>query len=172
MELELSVPVFHPPSLECTKAATPDTHPKNTFASIKKLDNKVPRHPAYLYKIKVSFLDIFYITFSLSPSLYLSLSLPLSIFLSLSLSLSLSLTGEEGIHTLASIKHSQTHPLQQSERKRERKRERGREREREKELEGGERARPHPCKHNINIIPHSVNQSVSMQDYYINKKYS
>jgi hypothetical protein len=68
----------------------------------------VPRHQSFLLKIKIAILDIFYI------------------------SLSVSLTGEEGVRTLASIKHAHTHPLYLSER------ERGRERE---------RACPHPCKH-------------------------
>jgi hypothetical protein len=49
----------------------------------------VPRHPSFLIKIKITILDIFYISFSLSPSLFF---------------ISLSLTGEEGVHTLASIK--------------------------------------------------------------------
>jgi hypothetical protein len=46
----------------------------------------VPRHPSFLLKTKITILDIFYI----------------------SLSLSLSLTGEEGVGTLASIKQSRT----------------------------------------------------------------
>jgi hypothetical protein len=52
----------------------------------------VPRHPSFLLKIKITILDIFYI--SLSLSLYLSLS-P-----------SVYLTGEEGVCTLGSIKHA------------------------------------------------------------------
>jgi hypothetical protein len=62
----------------------------------------VPRHPSFLSKIKITIMDIFYI----------SLSLPLS----LSLSLSLSLTSEEGVRTLASIKHTHTHLLHRLER--------------------------------------------------------
>jgi hypothetical protein len=53
----------------------------------------VPRHPSFLLRIKI-ILDIFYIRLSLS----LSLSLYIYIFLSL--------TGEEGVHTLASKKHT------------------------------------------------------------------
>jgi hypothetical protein len=62
----------------------------------------VPRHPSFLLKIKITMLDIFYISLSLPLSLSFSLSL------SLSLSLYLSLTDEEGVGTLASIKHAHT----------------------------------------------------------------
>ncbi len=104
----------------------------------------MPRHPSFLLKIKIKILDIFYI----------SLSLPL--------------TGEEGVRTLASIKHSLTlsvpHsvsqscvilslflPLSLS-------------------LTGEEGVHTlASIKHARSLsVPHSVSQSVSMCDYYIN----
>jgi hypothetical protein len=66
----------------------------------------VPKHSSFLLKIKITILDIFYI--SLSLYITLSLFLSLSFSLSLPLSLSLSVTGEECVHTLASIKHANT----------------------------------------------------------------
>ncbi len=72
--------------------------------------------------------------------------------------------------------HARTHPLHRSEREREteiegeierekqREEEREGERKREGEKEGGTE-REHA--HNLSI-PHSVSQSVSMRDYYIN----
>ncbi len=84
------------------------------MAFLIKLDNlKVPRHPSFLLKIKITIRDNWntystslslslFLTLSLflSLSLPLSLCLPLSHTLSASLSLYLSLTGEEGVHTL------------------------------------------------------------------------
>jgi hypothetical protein len=93
----------------------------------------------------------------LSPSFSLSLSLFLTISLSLSLalSLSLSLTGEEGVCTLFT-----------GQRKRDIYKERERERKREIELHAHASRK---CGHALSI-PHSVSQSVSMRDYYINSK--
>ncbi len=122
----------------------------------------------YLSPSPLSLSFFLYLSFSIFLSLSFFLYLSFSIFLSLSPCLSLSLIGEEGVHTLASIKHALTDPVHRSERERERERERGREREREEEEGGRERA--HPCKHKARLHSKhsSFSQPVSMSDYYIN----
>ncbi len=119
------------------------------------------------------------LSFSLSLSLSLSLSVSLSLALSRSLIISLSLTGEEGVHCS---------PVREREKERERKREKEREKERERgtEKEGGretkrEGERERKSERELHVrasrkcgraeslsVPHSVSQSVSMRDYYIN----
>jgi hypothetical protein len=71
-----------------------------------KLDNeKMPRHPSFLLKIKKkTYFTSLSLLLSLSPLFFLSLSFSFSLFLYLSPSLLLSLSlGEEGVRTLASI---------------------------------------------------------------------